>query len=77
MATYSGGTVTLFTDGVPEACRNGGDFYDEERLMALIKKLGATLSVDEMCNAIIASVDEFLAGEHRGDDLTLLLLRRD
>ncbi len=72
----AGSLFTLFTDGVPEACRNEKEFFDEERLMGILKKLGGTLSVEDMSAAIITSVDEFLAGEHRGDDLTLMLIRR-
>jgi serine phosphatase RsbU (regulator of sigma subunit) len=79
---YSAGTAelphrslfALFTDGIPEANREG-EFFEEERLKEVLLSAGSP-EVEDVCQKIISSVDDFLSGQPRLDDLTLLLIRR-
>jgi serine phosphatase RsbU (regulator of sigma subunit) len=71
-----GDLLAVFTDGIPEAKR-GDEFFEDERLEALLKELAPTLDIDELGPELIRRVDEFLAGTPRSDDITLLLVRRD
>ena len=70
-----GDTLVLFSDGIPEAQR-GEELFDEDRLRAAVIEAAAAPGLAEMRAGILARVNEFLAGEHRSDDVTLLLLRR-
>ena len=71
----AGALLAIFTDGIPEADRDGEQF-DEPRLIAALEA-GAATPLDVLGRAVIGRVDEFLAGTRRGDDITLLLIRRD
>jgi serine phosphatase RsbU (regulator of sigma subunit) len=71
-----GDLLVLFSDGIPEAQREG-EFFDTERVTAAVLAAEAEPSVERAADAIIARIDEFAAGEHRADDVTLVLLRRE
>ncbi|MBI5835786.1 MAG: SpoIIE family protein phosphatase [Candidatus Eisenbacteria bacterium] len=71
-----GELLVLFTDGVPEA-RRGDELYEEERLRQLLAGLPGPLDPAEARRRILESVAEFVGDEPRGDDITLLLVRRD
>jgi sigma-B regulation protein RsbU (phosphoserine phosphatase) len=80
---YAAATVTLkpgevfalFTDGITEAQR-GEELYGEERLRVALREEGAAADLAALRRRMLERVDEFLAGEPRTDDLTLLLIRR-
>jgi len=70
-----GGLLCLFTDGIPEADK-GGEMYEEERLLECLGTAkGGPL--DALGRRVLESVDTFMSGARRTDDITLLLLRRD
>ncbi len=71
-----GDMLAVFTDGIPEAKR-GDEFFEDERLEAILKELAPTLDIDELGPELIRRVDAFLDGEPRSDDITLLLVRRE
>jgi sigma-B regulation protein RsbU (phosphoserine phosphatase) len=71
-----GALVAVFTDGIPEA-RRGNDFYEDERLEAALAELAPNGDLDQIGPELIHRVDEFLAGEPRSDDITLVLIRRE
>jgi serine phosphatase RsbU (regulator of sigma subunit)/pSer/pThr/pTyr-binding forkhead associated (FHA) protein len=72
-----GETLVVFSDGIPEA-QKGDDFFDNERIEVALKALlGAGADLPAAAAGLIAKVDAFTAGEHRGDDVTLVMLRRD
>jgi phosphoserine phosphatase RsbU/P len=81
---YQGASMTLgpgellavFSDGIPEAAREG-EFFDNERLGKCLVSQAATPLLEEAGERLIAEVESFLAGTPRSDDVTLLLLRRD
>ena len=70
-----GGLVAIFSDGIPEAQR-GEEFFDDERLRAALREAAALPDLAAARAAVLARVDEFLSGEKRTDDITLMLLRR-
>jgi sigma-B regulation protein RsbU (phosphoserine phosphatase) len=71
-----GELLAVFSDGIPEAVRDG-EFFDNERLgQALIAQAG-TASLEEAGDRLLAEVETFLAGTPRSDDVTLVLLRRE
>ncbi len=71
-----GGLLVLFSDGIPEAQREG-EFFDAERVAAAVLEAERETNVERGADAIIARIDEFAAGEHRADDVTLVLVRRE
>ncbi|HET7226257.1 MAG TPA: SpoIIE family protein phosphatase [Candidatus Eisenbacteria bacterium] len=74
-ATLAPGEVlAVFSDGIPEAQR-GDDFYGSERLYAALRDGGAQ-PLDALRQRIIDDVRAFTGGVTRGDDITLLLMRR-
>ncbi len=70
-----GDTLVLFSDGIPEAQR-GEELFDDERLREAILEASREPGLPEVRTTILKRVDDFLAGEHRNDDVTLLLMRR-
>ncbi|HEV2105326.1 MAG TPA: SpoIIE family protein phosphatase [Candidatus Eisenbacteria bacterium] len=71
-----GELLALFSDGIPEA-QHGDAFYDFERTSATLQAAAAAeRGVAGIADRLIADVDAFMAGVHRTDDVTLVLLRR-
>ena len=70
-----GEVFALFTDGIPEAQR-GEELYDEERLRQAMREESAAADLGTLRRRLLERVDEFLAGEPRNDDITLVLIRR-
>ena len=71
-----GELLALFSDGIPEAQR-GLEFFDFERVAAALREAAAETELTRAADRVIARIDAFAAGEHRADDVTLVLLRRD
>ena len=67
--------VLVFTDGVTEARRRSGDFYEELRLEAFLEA-NASLPAEDLVRGLHAEVERFAAGVRRADDITVLGLRR-
>ena len=70
-----GETIAIFSDGIPEAQR-GHEFFDDERIETAMRELAGEADVARIADGLIARIDAFAAGEHRSDDVTLVLLRR-
>jgi sigma-B regulation protein RsbU (phosphoserine phosphatase) len=71
-----GDVLTVFSDGIPEALCEGV-FYAEDRLRDAI--VGATkndVDAKTVRDAVMASLNAFLHGTPRGDDVTLVIVRR-
>jgi len=71
----AGETLAVFSDGIPEAQR-GDEFFDFERIAAALRESEGERDLAAMADRVIGRIDEFAAGAHRADDVTLLLLRR-
>lgn len=70
-----GETLAVFSDGIPEA-QHGNEFFDFERVATALKETVCERDLAVMADGIIGRIDAFAAGEHRADDVTLMLLRR-
>jgi sigma-B regulation protein RsbU (phosphoserine phosphatase) len=70
-----GDLLAAFTDGIPEANR-GNEMYEEERLLELLADGAREAQLEALGRRVLESVDAFIAGARRTDDITLVLLRR-
>jgi sigma-B regulation protein RsbU (phosphoserine phosphatase) len=70
----AGDTLLLYTDGWTEAATDEGEYGIGRAAAALRRVQDRPLA--ELLAACRADMEEFLAGAPRGDDLTLLALRR-
>ncbi len=70
-----GEILALFTDGIPEASR-GEELFDDERLHAALHEMAVSDALSAIRQHILHRVHEFVQDEPRGDDITLLLIRR-
>jgi serine phosphatase RsbU (regulator of sigma subunit) len=68
--------LALFSDGIPEAEREG-EFFDDERVHAALIAAGGEPTLAAARALVLKRVEEFVAGSPRSDDITLLLLRRE
>ena len=75
--TLAAGDLLVFTsDGVEEALDGSENFYEAERLSALIGKLGqAGASADEMRDGITEDVRGFIGGAAQSDDITVVVVK--
>lgn len=70
-----GDLLTIFSDGIPEATRDGETMHELEPLMRILES-SADQDLAEISARIVGSVDAFLDGVPPSDDVTLLLVRR-
>ena len=70
-----GDVLVQLTDGLPEAPNLAGDMYDYDRLKQLIQDNGHQ-TAQGMIDALMASVDEWLQGQHNPDDITLVVTKK-
>ncbi|HEX6596559.1 MAG TPA: SpoIIE family protein phosphatase [Acidimicrobiales bacterium] len=68
----SGEVVVLYTDGVTEA-RRDREFFEDERLMAVIRD-SAGLSAQQLADRIVAAVVDY-QGNNVRDDIAVVVLR--
>jgi len=69
-----GDVLVLYTDGLTDAQNLFGEFYDERRLLSLIRK--SWHSSRDILSAILKDLDSFAGGNQRLDDITLVVIRR-
>ena len=69
-----GDVLVLYTDGITEAQNEAEVFYDEERLLKLIKS-EKTNSAEELRNLIIEDVRTFIGNARQYDDMTLVVIK--
>jgi phosphoserine phosphatase RsbU/P len=70
-----GDVLVTYTDGVTETRDPSGEEFGKERLAAALAAAPAD-TASSVARACLAALDRFRAGAPRGDDLTLLVLRR-
>lgn len=66
--------IILFTDGITEAKNVNDDEFSDEKLETLAVNL-AGFSPDRIMEYIKESVQDFSAGTHQSDDITLMVLK--
>jgi serine phosphatase RsbU (regulator of sigma subunit) len=71
----AGELLAIFSDGLPEA-QKGEEFYDDDRLRAALHQQAAAPDLETARRGVLGSVQAFLDGAPRTDDMTLLLIRR-
>lgn len=71
----TGDLLAVFSDGVPEATTDGERFLGMDVLRDILSG-GRNKPLEEVRGQIVSAVDDFLAGDHNSDDVTLILFRR-
>ncbi|HSF83148.1 MAG TPA: PP2C family protein-serine/threonine phosphatase [Anaerolineales bacterium] len=70
-----GDSLILYTDGIPDAQSQEGEFFKERQLIAAAQKwIG--YSAQELLKGILEEVQEFVGTAPQFDDITLLVLMR-
>jgi len=75
LSLAEGDVLVAFSDGLTEARDGDGAEYGSERLATVLLRLGRT-SAREVVEACLADLHAFTGGSARGDDLSLLVVRR-
>jgi len=70
-----GDVLSIFSDGIPEATRDGNDFLGDEPVDAAMREFRAE-PLKQMRESILGAVQSFLTPSEASDDVTLMLLRR-
>lgn len=70
----AGDLLMTFTDGVTEARDPSGEFFEEDRLVSLLKQPAGSAS--EYLERVEASLEAHMAGADQSDDITMLAVRR-
>jgi ligand-binding sensor domain-containing protein/serine phosphatase RsbU (regulator of sigma subunit) len=72
----TGDVVVFFTDGIPDAENQVGDFYGYKKLKQLLDTMNTErFSAFEIKENIIADVREFSGDVSQGDDITLVVVK--
>lgn len=71
-----GDTLLLYSDGLTEARRAGGDEYGQGRIEALLARHARGIAPRQLVRTLRGDLSGFLDGGSRADDLTMLALRR-
>ena len=69
-----GGTLFLYTDGVPEATNSREELFSTDRLVAAMNECSAD-NAKELLASVKKAVDEFVGDAEAFDDLTMLGVR--
>jgi sigma-B regulation protein RsbU (phosphoserine phosphatase) len=70
-----GDVLSVFSDGIPEATRDGNEFLGDAPVDRAMREFRSA-PLKQMRESILGSVHDFLAPHEASDDVTLLLLRR-
>lgn len=71
-----GDTVTMFTDGIPEAQNLGEEEFGDARLLDVLNN-SQGCGTEEMASALITAVQSFTDTAPQFDDITLVILKRN
>ncbi len=71
-----GDLMVLYTDGLTEARNAEGEFFEVERLEAILR-LNRSLPADGMTQVIIREARRFTGSEVFSDDVTLMVVKRE
>jgi serine phosphatase RsbU (regulator of sigma subunit) len=71
-----GDTLVLYTDGIPDAQNDKGDFFDEENFLEITQScLGQP--AHEIQTVVLEEVQKFVGSAPQADDITLMVIVRD
>ena len=71
-----GDSLVLYTDGVPEAQNQQEEFFGEKRLLEIVQA-NLERSAQDIQNALLAEVHQFMGNAPRLDDITVMVVVRD
>jgi serine phosphatase RsbU (regulator of sigma subunit) len=71
-----GDVLVIYTDGIPDALNNAGQFFKEKQLVE-VARLHLGKPAQDMQTAIVGAVQEFVGSAQQFDDITLLVLKRE
>ncbi len=74
--TAEGDVFVLYTDGIPEAWKDEKETYGMDRLKASVKAHSKGKTAQEIHDAIIKDVRDFMGDYPQADDITLLVIKR-
>jgi serine phosphatase RsbU (regulator of sigma subunit)/streptogramin lyase len=70
------GDILVFTtDGVADARRDDGSFFDDAGIERVIRELPGDLPARDMVQRIITAVQEFTGNQHLHDDVTIVVAK--
>lgn len=70
-----GDVLLLYTDGLIEAEDPSGEMFGRERLENFVAARAATLTADELCQALYVEMAEFTNIGHSEDDTTIVVIK--
>jgi sigma-B regulation protein RsbU (phosphoserine phosphatase) len=70
-----GNAIYLYTDGVTEAANRNNELFTEDRLEAVLRKIGGRPTA-AIIDAVAGAVRSFADGAAQSDDITALAIRR-
>ena len=71
-----GDVIVFFTDGIPDAQDDNGNFFDDERIIE-ITRMNMDRLANEIQSSIINEVQKFAGNAPQNDDITLMVLVRN
>jgi sigma-B regulation protein RsbU (phosphoserine phosphatase) len=71
-----GDTVILYTDGIIEAENDAEEMYGTERLMKLVTGIDSSASSEDVIQAILRDVSDFVGTAQQYDDMTLVIVKK-
>jgi len=76
VAIEPGDILLLYTDGIPDAQDEDGDFFDDEAIIEISRENSGKFA-HEIQSAIIEAVQKFSGSAPQSDDITLMVLMRN
>ena len=71
-----GDVIVFFTDGIPDAQDDDGNFFEDERIIE-ITRMNMDRLANEIQSSIIDEVQDFVGNSPQTDDITLMILVRN
>jgi serine phosphatase RsbU (regulator of sigma subunit)/streptogramin lyase len=72
----TGDIVIFYTDGIIEAENNVEEMYGTERLMNLVAGIDSTVSAEDVIEAILQDVSDFVGAAQQYDDMTVVAVKK-
>ena len=72
----NGEHIVIYTDGITEAFDADRREFSEERLLAVLDRMGRTSSADDLGTTLLREVSAFAGAAPQSDDITALVLGR-
>jgi sigma-B regulation protein RsbU (phosphoserine phosphatase) len=76
LSLQSGDIVIFYTDGIIEAENEAEEMYGTERLLNLVTGIDSAASAEDVIEAVLQDVSDFVGGAQQYDDMTLVVVRR-